>query len=152
LADDTVTLDDIIHVGEPEKTPDVIACGPIAPNPAELLMDERLDELIAELRSRYEYVIVDNVPVGIIADASIANRIADLTIFVMRAERFDRRSLPEVELLYKEKKLKNMALALNGIDPKSWGYGYGRYGYGYGYGYGHYGYGYGYGYGNSDKD
>lgn len=152
LADDTVTVDDIIHVGEPEKTPDVIACGPIAPNPAELLMDERLDELIAELRSRYEYVIVDNVPVGIIADASIANRIADLTIFVMRAERFDRRSLPEVELLYKEKKLKNMALALNGIDPKSWGYGYGRYGYGYGYGYGHYGYGYGYGYGNSDKD
>ena len=149
LADETVRLEDIIHLGEAGKTPDVIACGPIAPNPAELLMDERLDKLVNELRERYDYVVIDNVPVGIIADASIANRITDLTIFVMRAERFDRRSLPEVENLYKENKLKNMAVALNGIDPNSWGYGYGRYGYGYGYGYGHYGYGYGYGYGES---
>ena len=47
-------------------------------------MDSRLDELIAELRKRYDYIIADNVPVGIIADASIANRIADLTVFVLR--------------------------------------------------------------------
>lgn len=97
-------------------------------------MDSRLDELIAELRTHYDLIIVDNVPVGIIADASIANRIADLTLFVIRAGRLDRRQLPDIEALYTERKLKNMALVLNGTDPH-------RHGYGYGYGYGYYGYG-----------
>lgn len=140
LADSTITIDDIICKGEIGKTPDIIGAGAIAPNPAELLMDERLDQLIAELRTRYDYIIVDNVPVGIIADASIANRIADITLFVVRAGKLDRRQLPDIEVLYREKKLNNMALVLNGIDPQRWGYGYGRYGYGYGYGYGNYGY------------
>lgn len=139
LSDASLTVDDIIRSGDEGKTPDVIAAGTIAPNPAELLMDERLDILLAELRKRYDYIIVDNVPVGIIADASIANRIADITLFVVRAGRLDRRQLPDIEELYSKKVLNNMALVLNGIDPKHWGYGYG---YGrYGYGYGHYGYG-----------
>ena len=118
----------------------MITSGASAPNPAELLMDDRLDELFAELRKRYDIIIADNVPVGIIADASIANRIADLTVFVVRAGRLDRRQLPDIEALYQDKKLQNMALVLNGVDAHRHGYGYG-----YGYGYGHYGYGYGYG-------
>ena len=97
-------------------------------------MDSRLDELFDALRSRYDLIIADNVPVGIIADASIANRIADLTIFVIRAGRLDRRQLPDIEAMYEGRKLKNMALVLNGVDPTRTGYGYGRYGYGYGYG------------------
>ena len=133
LSDPSVTVDDILqhHDGF-----DVIAAGPMAPNPAELLMDSRLDELIAELRGRYDYVIADSVPVGVIADASIANRIADLTVFVIRAGRLDRRQLPDIETLYEGKKLRNMALVLNGVEPHRHGYGYG-----YGYGYGNYGYG-----------
>ena len=139
LSDPSVTVDDIIQHHEHF---DLIASGPVAPNPAELLMDSRLDDLVAELCTRYDYVIADNVPVGIIADASIANRIADLTVFVVRAGRLDRRQLPDIESLYEDKKLTNMALVLNGVDPKHRGYGYGYvYGYGYGYGYGHYGYG-----------
>src|SRR5699024_4997772 len=98
----------------------------------------RLDELMDELRTRYDYIIADNVPVGLVADAAIANRIADLTIFVVRAGRLDRRQLPDIEQLYENKQLKNMALVLNGSDPE-------RHGYGCGYGYGGYGYGYGYG-------
>ena len=133
LSDPSVTVDDIIQHHEHF---DLIASGPVAPNPAELLMDSRLDDLVAELCTRYDYVIADNVPVGIIADASIANRIADLTVFVVRAGRLDRRQLPDIESLYEDKKLTNMALVLNGVDPKHRGYGYG-----YGYGYGHYGYG-----------
>ena len=141
LADPSIKVDDLIHKGEERSTPDLIGAGAIAPNPAELLMDERLDQLIAELRTRYDYIIADNVPLGIIADASIANRVADLTLFVIRAGRLDRRQLPDIEALYQERKLNNMALVLNGIDPNRWGYG----AYGYGYGYGHYGYGnYGY--------
>ena len=138
LADSSITVDDII---QHQERFDVIAAGTTAPNPAELLMDDRLDELVSELRSRYDIIIADSVPIGIIADASIANRIADLTVFVVRAGRLDRRQLPDIEALYEDKKLRNMALVLNGVDPHRHGYGYG-YGY-YGYGYGHYGYGYG---------
>ena len=132
LSDNTVKVDDII---QHQEGVDLIPAGILAPNPAELLMDNRLDELMNELRTRYDYIIADNVPVGLIADATIANRIADLTIFVVRAGKLDRRQLPDIEKLYQEKKLKNMALVLNGANPERHGYGY-SYGYGYGYGYG----------------
>lgn len=133
LSDNTVKVDNII---QHQEGFDLIPAGILAPNPAELLMDNRLDELMDELRARYDYIIVDNVPVGLIADATIANRIADLTIFVVRAGKLDRRQLPDIEKLYQEKKLKNMALVLNGANPERHGYGY-SYGYGYGYGYGY---------------
>lgn len=133
LSDNTVKVDDII---QHQEGFDLIPAGILAPNPAELLMDNRLDELMSELRTRYDYIIADNVPVGLIADATIANRIADLTIFVVRAGKLDRRQLPDIEKLYQEKKLKNMALVLNGSNPERHGYGY-SYGYGYGYGYGY---------------
>lgn len=132
LSDNTVKVDDII---QHQEGFDLIPAGILAPNPAELLMDNRLDELMSELRTRYDYIIADNVPVGLIADATIANRIADLTIFVVRAGKLDRRQLPDIEKLYQDKKLKNMALLLNGANPERHGYGY-SYGYGYGYGYG----------------
>lgn len=132
LSDNTVKVDNII---QHQEGFDLIPAGILAPNPAELLMDNRLDELMNELRARYDYIIADNVPVGLIADATIANRIADLTIFVVRAGKLDRRQLPDIEKLYQEKKLKNMALVLNGANPERHGYGY-SYGYGYGYGYG----------------
>lgn len=127
LSDNTVKVDDIIQHLEGF---DLIPSGLLAPNPAELLVDGRLDELMNELRTRYDYIIVDNVPVGLVADAVIANRIADLTIFVVRAGKLDRRQLPDIEKLYQDKKLKNMALLLNGANPE-------HHGYGYGYGYGH---------------
>ena len=112
---------------------DLISAGPTAPNPSELLLSERLEELIAELRTRYDYIFVDNVPVGIIADAAITNRIADLTIFVVRVGKLDRRMLPELEKIYRSKQLNNMSLILNGAITNK--VGYGGYGYGYGYGY-----------------
>ena len=128
LADATLSVEDII---QHQDGFDIIAAGAIAPNPAELLMDERLDNLVTELRRRYDYIVVDSVP-----DATISNRIADLTIFVARAGRLDRRQLPEIEQLYKENKLHNMALVLNGADlHRRYGY-YGYYGYSYKYGYG----------------
>ena len=90
LYDSEIKLDEIIIKNEKYDNLDFIPAGSKAPNPAELLMDERLDEMIAELRKRYEYIIVDNVPVGIIADATVSNRIADLTVFVVRAGKMDR--------------------------------------------------------------
>ncbi|WP_301704848.1 polysaccharide biosynthesis tyrosine autokinase, partial [uncultured Parabacteroides sp.] len=129
-------IDEIIRKGELYDKLDIIHAGPVPPNPAELLLSDRLEALIAELRGRYDYIILDNVPAGVVADAVIVNRVADLTIYVVRAGKMDRRVLPEVEKLYREGKLRNMSLILNGTVYKHGAYGY-HYGYGYGYGYGY---------------
>ncbi|MDH6305596.1 tyrosine-protein kinase Etk/Wzc [Parabacteroides sp. PH5-13] len=116
---------------------DIVYAGPVPPNPAELLLSERLDEMLAELRKHYHYIIVDNVPATVVADAAIVNRVADLTIYVVRAGNMDKRQLPELERLYQQKKFKNMSVVLNAVDYKYSGYGYGGYGYGYGHTYGY---------------
>ena len=131
LADPEVTLEQIVRHHDDF---DLIPSGTVAPNPAELLMDSRLDGLFAQLRESYDYILADSVPLGIIADATITNRLADLTLFVIRAGKLDRRQMPDIEKLYEEKKLNNMAMVLNGVDPHRRGYGYG-YGYGYRYEY-----------------
>ena len=129
----------IIHDAD-KKTVDVMPAGVVPPNPAELLMSERLDELIEKLKEIYDYIIVDNVPAQVVADAGIVNRVADLTVYVVRDRRLDRRYLPELERLHQEGKFNNLCILINDarVERK-------RYGYGYGYGYGRYGYGYGYG-------
>lgn len=81
LSDQNVTVDEIIHSSELAPNMDVIPIGVIAPNPVELLLSKRLDDLIRELKERYDYVVVDGVPIGIVADASIVDRIANLTLF-----------------------------------------------------------------------
>ena len=75
------------------------------PNPVELLLSKRLDELINELKNRYDYIIIDGVPTGVVADASIIDRVADLTLFIIRIGKMDRRQLPEIEKFTKRKKL-----------------------------------------------
>jgi capsular exopolysaccharide synthesis family protein len=111
---------------------DIIYSGPQPPNPAELLLSTRLDSLFDDLRGMYDFIVTDNVPSGMVADAVIANRISDLTLYVVRAGKMDRRLLPEIEQLYTDEKLRNMAVILNAVNTEK-GYGYGRYGYGYGY-------------------
>jgi capsular exopolysaccharide synthesis family protein len=145
LSDSAVTIDEIIYKDRVDADIDIIPIGVIAPNPVELLLSERLDNLIAELKERYDYIIVDNVPLGIVADADIVNRITDVTIFVVRAGKMDRRQLPEIQKIYDSGSLTNMAIVLNGVKFGNTGYG------SYGYGYGGYGYGYGYGYGAQKK-
>ena len=97
LSGHTNDLNEIIGVSEEYDKLDIVFSGPVPPNPAELLLSERFDHFIAELRKRYDYIIVDNVPAGMVADASIVNRVADLTIFVIRSGIMDRRQLPELE-------------------------------------------------------
>ena len=116
---------------------DIIFSGPQPPNPAEMLMSEKLDKMIEELKKRYDYVIIDAVPSMMVADAQIINRLADLTIYVVREGLLDRRQLPDIERLYTSGKFSNMSVILNGASGQS-GYGYLHgYGYQYGYGYGH---------------
>lgn len=119
--------------------PDVIPVGTIPPNPTELLFSERLKQLIHDLRKDYDYIFIDCPPVEIVADAAIINKLADMTLFIVRAGLLDREILPEIEKFYTEKKYKNMSLVLNGTDSGSGRYGY-KYGYKYGYHYGYTGY------------
>ncbi len=127
---------------------DILTVGSLPPNPAELLLSERFTQLLEKVRGEYRYVFLDCPPVDMVADTAIISQSVDVSVFVMRAGIMDRRALPMVEDLYRDRKYNRMAIVLNGVSAGSKGYGYGRYGYGYGYGYGSYGYGYG----NDSKD
>ena len=122
---------------------DILPCGTLPPNPAELLFSPRLRTLLDELRQQYDYIIMDCPPLEVVADAAILNPYADLTLFVIRSQMFDRSLLPEVEEWYETKKYKNLSVILNGTTES-----YGRYGY---HRYGYHRYGYHYGYGNDSK-
>lgn len=142
LSGNVTDVDELIMESGLHENFSIMSSGPIPPNPAELLLSPRLNELVAQLKERFDYVLLDNVPSNMVADALIVNRLADLTLYVIRAGQMERRQLPEIEQLYTEGKLKNMAIVLNGVKIGDKGYGYyGSYGY----------YGYGYGYGNSSK-
>lgn len=119
---------------------DVITSGPIPPNPAELLLGQALDQLIEQLREQYDYIIIDTVPYGMVADAPIISRLTDLCIYVIREGLMDRRRLGDVERLYTEGKLPHLSVILNDARYKHAGYGYGYGYYGHGYGENYYGY------------
>ena len=136
---------------------DILPAGIIPPNPAELLSRKNLDKAIEYLKEKYDYIILDTAPVGLVADTLIISRVTDATVYICRADYTPKSNLELVNTLCKEGKLKNLSIVLNGIDmsKKKYGYyyGYGKYGkYGrYGYGkYGRYGQ-YGYGYGQNTK-
>jgi len=133
-------IDKIISKSNKEGFFDLISCGPIPPNPAELLMSPRLDKLIDELKEIYDIIFIDCVPYEIVADMSIVNRISDIVIYIARAGQLDKRYLPRLQKLHDENKLNNLCIILNGVKLKHTGYGYG-YGYGNKKGYGAYGYG-----------
>ncbi len=126
---------------------DILPIGTIPPNPTELLFDERLKLVIDTVREQYDYVLIDCPPIELVADTQIIEKLADRTIFVVRAGLLERSMLAELEKIYEEKKYKNMSLILNGTEGSGGRYGY-RYGYQYGY---HYGYGSGYHYGSDEK-
>jgi capsular exopolysaccharide synthesis family protein len=118
----------------------VIPCGPIPPNPSELILDGRMNDLFAGLKDAFDVVVIDTAPVGLVGDAMVLGKYADATLYVVRHNYTFKKQLVMVEEIYKNKRLPKMSLVLNDIDIQA-GYG-GYYGYG-GYGYSGYGYGQG---------
>ena len=120
-------LDDVIQKNPNGLAFDVITSGPIPPNPAELLLSQRVDDMFAELRKRYDYIVVDTAPVGLVSDTLTLSRIGDATIYVCRANYTTKTDIQYVNSIYEEGRLKKMSILLNDtIVRKGYGYGYGE--------------------------
>ena len=124
-------LKDNITTNEQNSNLDMLFAGPQPPNPTELLMSKRMEELIEALRQSYDYIVIDSVPAMAVADAMVVDRYVDHTIYVVRQGNLDRRQLPDIEALHTEKRFHNMSILFNGatISKRSYGYGYTYYGY-----------------------
>lgn len=130
IADEHTTTADIIQKDSPAPGIDFIPAGPLPPNPSELLMSERFESLINELRGTYDHIIIDTTPMFAVADANIVNRAADVTLFVIRIRMQNADILPTLEQMHKNQRFKNLCIVVNDTDAKA-----SHYGYGYGYGY-----------------
>jgi tyrosine-protein kinase Etk/Wzc len=128
LSSKDLKLEDLIIKYEGYENFHVLPAGVIPPNPAELLMSNKVDAVFETLKAQYDYIIVDTSPVSLVTDTLLIAKHADTFIYVARANFLEKRMLNVANTLYKEKKLPNMCLLLNDTDSTK--------GYGYGYGYG----------------
>ena len=125
LAEADLSVDDIIVPSGEHKNLDLIPCGTVPPNPAELLQTQRLDELFAELRKRYDYIIVDTAPVALVSDTYLLDRVADMTIFVCRYKYTPTEMIDYINQVIEQNRMHNIACVLNGVKSVNAGYGYG---------------------------
>ena len=132
LMDDTILSREIIKPTRVnENTIDIIYSGKIPPNPAELLMSERLKFLFDEMSTRYDYVIVDTAPLMVVTDTLSISDLASQIIYVTKAGVTEKKVLDFPLNLKREGKLRNISFVVNNVKESNLGYG-GKYGYGYG--------------------
>jgi capsular exopolysaccharide synthesis family protein len=130
LANKELKKEDIIFTSTLfDHSVDVIQSGSIPPNPSELLMNSRFDELMNELKQEYDFIIIDNAPVGLVIDAVTTNRFVDVTLYVIRSGMVDKRVISRISELVNNKKLTNLCVLLNDVKSNNQGYSY-TYGYG----------------------
>ncbi|KAB1071288.1 polysaccharide biosynthesis tyrosine autokinase [Tamlana haliotis] len=131
LSDYDITLNEIIHTKEVNKVKlDMLLSGQIPPNPAELLMDPRLETLFDTVSEEYDYVVVDTAPSMLVTDTLLMHKYAGHTIYVTRAGYTEKRILNFAKELNEDKKLNHMMLIVNDVKESNFGYGakYGYYG------------------------
>lgn len=133
-------LKDIIRQVPEQDNLYVLGCGPIPPNPSELLLDPKMDELFAWLKENFDIIIVDTAPVGMVSDAMTLSKYVDSTLYLVRQGHTFKKQIGLIDEFYLGNKLPKVSIIINDVKMKpGYGYyGYGRYGYGYGYGYGSY--------------
>ncbi|MDR0713320.1 MAG: polysaccharide biosynthesis tyrosine autokinase [Bacteroidales bacterium] len=117
------TLRQIIRKTDKPTYPDIITCGHIPPNPQELLQGTLLAQLFDELGKMYDYIVVDTPPVGLVSDALIINRYAEVSLYIIRQNHTPKDRYKMINDLSATKKLNNAGIVVNGIREKSW-YGY----------------------------
>jgi len=119
----------------------MVPCGPIPPNPSELLLDNAIETLISRARKEFDVVVIDTAPLGLVSDPIILGKFADAAIFVIRHNHTYKKQLNMLNEIYISKRLPHLSIVVNDVKDDG---GYGNY-----YGYGGYEYtGEGYGYGN----
>lgn len=132
-------LASLIHPSGVDPNLDVLMAGPIPPNPNELLMSKRFDQMIDYARSHYDYVILDTAPLGMVSDTFLLTRAVDIVVYVARANYTNKAAIEMLNGWIRSKRIAVPTyLILNDVNMKSKAYSYrqyggGRYGYGYGY-------------------
>ena len=148
LSNPEKNLMDLVQASDVSKSLYILPGGTVPPNPTELLARDGLDKAIETLKKNFDYVILDTAPVGMVTDTLLIGRVADLSVYVCRADYTRKAEFTLINELAENNKLPNLCTVINGLDfqKKKYGYyyGYGKYGKYYGYGK-RYGYGYGYG-------
>lgn len=135
LSSDKYKLEDVMFRQKDFDNLWIMPSGAIPPNPAELLNSAKVAEIFDQLTAEFDYIVVDTAPVSLVTDTLLLKEYADVFVYAVRANYLRKNSLAIPQSLQNDKKLPNMAILLNGLNPKK------AYGYGYGYGYGNYGYG-----------
>ena len=128
----SVTLDDIVIPNALDQNVDFIPAGMLPPNPSELLMSDRLEELMRRALERYDYIVIDTTPMFSVADAGIISRVAEVTLYVVRVGVQDKAFLADLERMYQNNHFNNLCIVLNDVDVSNPRYSC-SYGYGYGY-------------------
>ena len=148
LANPEMDLMSLVQSSDVNRNLYILPGGTVPPNPTELLARDGLDKAIEILKKNFDYVILDTAPIGMVTDTLLIGRVADLSVYVCRADYTHKAEYALINELYHEQKLPNLCTVINGVDLKKrkygYYYGYGKYGKHYGYGK-RYGYGYGYG-------
>lgn len=124
LSSNSIKLEQIIVQSPDIPSLDIIIAGPVPPNPSELIQSKRVDEFFAEVRKKYDYIIVDSAPVGMVSDSFALDRISDATVYVVRANHTTERDINYINDIYDQGRLKKLSLVVNGTATKR-GYGYG---------------------------
>ena len=155
LANPEKNLMDLVQPSDVSKNLYILPGGTVPPNPTELLARDGLDKAIETLKKNFDYVILDTAPVGMVTDTLLIGRVADLSVYVCRADYTRKNEYTLINELIDGNKLPNLCTVINGLDLKKrkygYYYGYGKYGKYYGYGK-RYGYGYGYGETSDNKE
>lgn len=125
-----LTVDSVVKPSGTHENLFILSSGNIPPNPTEIILNDRMDILMKELNEKFDYIIIDAPPIGMVTDAQLLSKYADLTIYVVRQKFTFKDQISIVQEIYRERKMKNVAILMNDVKNES------SYGYGYGYGYG----------------
>ncbi len=127
LSESGFVPDDLIQKSSVHPNLEILQAGVVPPNPNELLMEDNLDELFKYYRTKYDYIIIDTAPVGIVSDTFLLDRLADITLYVSRIGYVHKDSVKNINTIVDKDSLRNLYVVANGVDlgEKNGGYGYG---------------------------
>ncbi len=143
IVSDAITAKDIIKQTNVHNDFYLIGSGTLPPNPAELLVHDKVNKLFTELKAQFDYIVVDCSPVGLVTDSLLLGRYADIVLYVVRQRHTFKKQIGIVQSLQNDRKFRKLDIIFNDVKSLP--------GYGYGYGYGQSGYKYGYGYYDNEK-